>query len=910
MEFGRPSYFQGQPTTSKDDSSTSSSVALGSDEAIVGACWTGNKNLLITSSSSVRVFHVDHVQEPLRTWNFRPDQQHALTSPAVFLKPTKTRSGFHHNSSSSSSSSSSLLTHQTETPSIVSIQNRRTLISWDHDDEALTTLKSLELPISSNQLLSGFFPDVAVVIGTNGDVMCFDSQLKSLGQLSFAVNEEHTSAGPTPAKRSKSRSTSRARRRSRSNSNINDNTSTRDGPEPSLEWIVHWSKHAPIHMSKDKTVVLLYVLLRKTDDPNAAHLLVVHELTRERNKFTLQTLSQHSMNGKVKAAALGVVKKKSSDKIGNICLQMICTSMSDDDGDDDTEMDYFQVLKFPNGPRQSPSITSRQQLSKNSVEVSNSHQNNEAVDETNATKNGKGKVLSGRKRRRTGTTGEETSTTLTTTETSNKDTPYALVAISSRHTVIANVDGSSSISGGVRCVGWDSKFSVPINELFVPCHVTADAGRNVHMVLCPDGVTIALIGATTFVVYATRCAEPSLASVLGCGQTIPSNTTVEEEDYHHVSNTGSNIVSLRIENEEELMNSFSRTTGLPNATLWSLTNGSFNQKGRKENIHLMKTINMKDSKLFNQTIITYLNDSNGKSTGKSTGKSNGGAPLLSHNYIRAIVNACHQHGYESWPALKLLINTGRVSAWSCPMLVDTLLYPIQDSAAALGSSSSKNKKSTNKSQKITKQEMKRLEKDRMDLLEATLLHVQDLHEEAIVRLLRFVIGHSSKDTKYNQVNTILRYIVATPYNGSFLRSFLRSMTITETRFMLKFLHHIIKIETQKSSVEEDDGEEEEEENQKSSSQSSPKRRLDMAKAVGWTTMILDAHFQSIVMEGRHDDSKMDSVLRALSEDILELVETCKSFTMIKAQVNHLSKSKILCHAPVPIYSIEKLNAFK
>ena len=51
MEFGRPSYFQGQPTTSKDDSSTSSSVALGSDEAIVGACWTGNKNLLITSSS-------------------------------------------------------------------------------------------------------------------------------------------------------------------------------------------------------------------------------------------------------------------------------------------------------------------------------------------------------------------------------------------------------------------------------------------------------------------------------------------------------------------------------------------------------------------------------------------------------------------------------------------------------------------------------------------------------------------------------------------------------------------------------------------------------------------------------------------------------------------------------------------
>jgi hypothetical protein len=80
--------------------------------------------------------------------------------------------------------------------------------------------------------------------------------------------------------------------------------------------------------------------------------------------------------------------------------------------------------------------------------------------------------------------------------------------------------------------------------------------------------------------------------------------------------------------------------------------------------------------------------------------------------------------------------------------------------------------------------------------------------------------------------------------------------------------------------------------------------------LGWTTILLDAHFQSIVMEGRHEDSKMNSVLTSLSTDIQDLIATCRTFTKIKAQVNHLSKSNISLNAPVPDYSIERLTSFK
>jgi hypothetical protein len=736
MEFGRPSYFQGQPSTSKDSSSSTNSVILGSDETITGACWTGEKNLLVTSTSSVRVFHVDHVQEPLRTWNFRPDQQHSLTSAAVFLGRSKrTRSFNSGNSSNSSSSSDSSMT----TPSILAIQNQRTLISWNHDDESLATLKSMELPASSNHLLSGFFPDTAIVVGVGGNVHCYNTNLQELGSSDFQVDESYSSSGNRGASK---RKISRTRRRS--NSSLSASNPVVE-EEEILEWKVKWAKHAPIQMTREKIVVLLYVLLYKVDDEDANNLLVVHELTRtNEDKIAIKMISQNDLAAQVKAATLGVVKSGFSNKRKKkeICLQMICkeSEYKDNNNDDDTfTSDTFQVLTFPNGLEEKPIIQAHQSI------------------HSTTTKETK-KTISGRKRTRRNPD---------TIDGNSKETSYSIVSISSRHSVIASVT-----KGGVKCMGWDSGFCVPINELYVPCHLEeASTSAKVQLMLCPDGVSLALIGSTTLVVFAIRCSEPSLSSVLGCGG----------------GRADRNIVSLSLKSETALSSSFSRKTGQPLVKSWSLEKGDLNVNGRKESNALSLTLSSNTPKKFIANITNHLSSEN---------------PLLTHNYIRDVVGACHKYGTDSFPALKLIIETGRVSAWSCPLLVNTLL-------------SSKTLK------KKTKNQMKSIEKERIILLELTFLHVHDLHEDAIVRLLRYVISKSS--VQYKDVNRLLHMIVATPYNGSFLRSFLRRLTISETRFMLKFLHYLIRVETQQ---------EKKDNSSSSSSSSSSSKTAVMAQAVG------------------------------------------------------------------------------
>ena len=56
--FGRPAYFFGGdnlPGVAPSDATSTaapSSVALGEDESIVGACWNGETHLLVTSAHS------------------------------------------------------------------------------------------------------------------------------------------------------------------------------------------------------------------------------------------------------------------------------------------------------------------------------------------------------------------------------------------------------------------------------------------------------------------------------------------------------------------------------------------------------------------------------------------------------------------------------------------------------------------------------------------------------------------------------------------------------------------------------------------------------------------------------------------------------------------------------------------
>jgi hypothetical protein len=379
--------------------------------------------------------------------------------------------------------------------------------------------------------------------------------------------------------------------------------------------------------------------------------------------------------------------------------------------------------------------------------------------------------------------------------------------------------------------------------------------------LCNDGNTVALIGKKTLVVFAVKCAEPSLANVVGCGQELGSD----------ISNNHVQAIVMPRSSPK----SFSIVTGAPDALVWDADIGSGARAGKLENVALCAALSAATAEEFNAAVVAHLD-------------SNDPPPLLTQNYIRATVTACHRFGVDARTALQRLITTGRVSAWACPALIRIIL---KSSSQML--KTRKRKRSAKKSGK--RSSSKSISSGGFSsgliLIEECLRNVQDLHEDAIVELLQFVIRNidASDAESFASCVRLLRLIVALPYNGSFLQTFLRRLTTLETRLMLTFMRKVIKEEVAR----------------KGGGSGCP----TMSQAIGWTTILLDAHFQSIVV-GSRSQPKMMELISALVRDIQNLIETCQCAERIKAQINHLKQSKQLPFEPVPAYSIESFQAFE
>ena len=126
-------------------------------------------------------------------------------------------------------------------------------------------------------------------------------------------------------------------------------------------------------------------------------------------------------------------------------------------------------------------------------------------------------------------------------------------------------------------------FCVPVANMMVPCRnegttterrgaYTARGGCNssgVELELCNDGNTVALVGKKTLVVFAIKCAEPTLANVVGCGQEIGSD----------VSNNYVHAVVM----PDSASRAFSLVTGAPDASVWGPVAGSGSAAGKLEN---------------------------------------------------------------------------------------------------------------------------------------------------------------------------------------------------------------------------------------------------------------------------------------------------------------------------------------
>ena len=838
--FGRPKYFFGgdELPGSTSASSNESAVALGADETIVGACWNGETHLLVTSAHSVRDFHIDHLHVPLRTWNFRPDQEHLLTSSAVIVGRKRSSSSSPEKAIDNAISE---VNSSAASRSIVAVQDFTRVIAWEYNDESLDSLRQVELPSPVAELLGGFFPDIAIAVSNRGDVFCLDSDLQTIGSLEFELDSKFCSP------RSATRSTSRLRRRSRSNSNLDTHTQKKSlnnsstTKEENPEWVVHWAKHAPFRSTASRKSVLLFVLLRKGGDPSCNDLLIIHEVSRPRGAntaVTMKTIIQHDMGIQVQAASIGIDHLNSG--VYKHTLQIIGRNV---DASDSQNAHHFHVMTFPDGPHGPPVSVAAQRVPSTDLDF------NEAKD-----------LKDTQKRRRTSFSAPNQHRSSAKEVAKESNGSFAIVSLTHRHSVIAKLNPSDD---GISCSGWDSGFCIPVANMMVPCR-SEDTFHNegigcgsssLKLELCNDRKTVALVGKKNLAIFAVQCPEANLANAVGCGQELGTTLSINKTKAICIP-----------ENTQTL---FSGELGLPVADIWDPETGSGAIAGENENNALKNALGAASAKEFNAAVLNYLDQSSP-------------APLLTQNYIRASVGACHSFGLHANDSLIRLISTGRVSAWACPTLIPTVL---KSSKQMLES-----KKNKSKSGKKRRRQSTSDAKDSFLLIEYCLRHVQDLHENAIVELLQFIIRSfdSSDGDSLASFVRLLRSIVALPYNGSFLQTFLRRLSPLETRLMLAFMRKIIKEEAERESADA----------------GSP----TMSQAVGWTTILLDAHFQSIVV-GSRSENKTLRVISTLAKDIHDLVETCQCAERIKAQVNHLKQSKRLPFEPVPAYSIEKFHAF-
>jgi hypothetical protein len=79
---------------------------------------------------------------------------------------------------------------------------------------------------------------------------------------------------------------------------------------------------------------------------------------------------------------------------------------------------------------------------------------------------------------------------------------------------------------------------------------------------------------------------------------------------------------------------FSRTSGQPLPQAWSPDTGTFNEKGRTESTALHAALNATSAATFVACVADHV----------SAAASSSSSALLSHNYIRDVVGACHKYG--------------------------------------------------------------------------------------------------------------------------------------------------------------------------------------------------------------------------------------------------------------------------
>ncbi|KAF4149950.1 hypothetical protein GN958_ATG00889 [Phytophthora infestans] len=455
---------------------------------------------------------------------------------------------------------------------------------------------------------------------------------------------------------------------------------------------------------------------------------------------------------------------------------------------------------------------------------------------------------------------------------------------------------STPLDTPLKLTGWDSKFAVPVsnteinlatdqdgeNDVVVGRSTKDGVGKPVQLVSVGAGdAVLAAYERATFLIH-VRNKNSTLVSVLGAtASSALSSTTPAMPDS---SVQWSNVTATS-----------SVTNDTLDAETWKANMCSGDDRERQLLADLSDVQVTPTAAEFTSRLDEALKKQKKRKSGKE-------AETLSYRLLQTVTRRClNSTDLELWGPLEAMLRTDRLSARAEPTLLPTLMKHNQ-----------------------------------FALLECAIVHLVDIDERSIVRLLKYFIRKSSnsaltdfvttqskkQDKKADKIDgsaAFERFAVALlglPTNGVFLHRAIRELELEEVLLVLAISKKLLLVHTTGDDAEDEEettkkGKKSKKNEDKSLAVMKQDRRFtslpSASKCCAWICALLDAHLSTLVQRA----SQYPEVARALQQldELVHLqLRASAQYESVHGVLSNFLSGVRLPRAPgLPDYSIEELR---
>ncbi|POM71392.1 Hypothetical protein PHPALM_12051 [Phytophthora palmivora] len=460
---------------------------------------------------------------------------------------------------------------------------------------------------------------------------------------------------------------------------------------------------------------------------------------------------------------------------------------------------------------------------------------------------------------------------------------------------------SASLDAPLKFTGWDSKFAVPVSnteinlttekdgegEVVVGRSTKDGVGKLVQLVSVGSGdAVLAAFERGAFLIH-VKNKNSTLASVLGATATTTSD----------------NSASPAMPDSSVQWENVTATSSVNNDTLdaetWKANMCSDDDRERQLIADLLDPQVTPTAVEFTSRLDKALKkQKNKRKTGKDEGEE------TSFRLVQAVTRRClDSTDLGLWGPLETMLRTDRLSARAEPSLLPTLMKHNQ-----------------------------------FALLECAIVHLIDIDERSIVRLLKYFIRKSSnsalidfvtkqvkiqnkKAAKVDGTAACERFAVALlglPTNGVFLHRAIRELELEEVLLVLAICKKLVLVHTTGDDAEDEEAAKSPKKSKKSkkSEDSSlavmkEERRFtplpSASNCCAWICALLDAHLSALVQRASQN-AEVSRTLHQLDELVQLQLRASAQYESVQGVLSNFLSGVRLPRAPgLPDYSIEELR---